>query len=189
MWNASVALCRPGAPAANVACGPARASHRQANQHQGHRCSQCPAGTCEHHATVCVEPTLRTWANMTVWPSGLRRWLQAPVRKGVGSNPTAVKSASAELDSLCEGFRGKPAAPMGSMQRSFYAEDRAGNTDLFVPNYPVGCVAPGSVPCQRNTRGSLSKPSIKPPRRKIMRPGPDPHRPDQPEPRTDLDLD
>ena len=28
----------------------------------------------------------------TVWPSGLRRWLQAPVRKGVGSNPTAVIS-------------------------------------------------------------------------------------------------
>ena len=26
----------------------------------------------------------------TVFPSGLRRWLQAPVRKGVGSNPTAV---------------------------------------------------------------------------------------------------
>ena len=29
-------------------------------------------------------------SNMTVWPSGLRRWLQAPARKGVGSNPTAV---------------------------------------------------------------------------------------------------
>ena len=29
----------------------------------------------------------------TVWPSGLRRWLQAPVRKGVGSNPTAVMLA------------------------------------------------------------------------------------------------
>ena len=29
--------------------------------------------------------------NMTVWPSGLRRWLKAPVRKGVGSNPTAVR--------------------------------------------------------------------------------------------------
>ena len=28
--------------------------------------------------------------NMTVWPSGLRRWLKAPFRKGVGSNPTAV---------------------------------------------------------------------------------------------------
>ena len=31
---------------------------------------------------------------LTVWPSGLRRWLQAPVRKGVGSNPTAVICAS-----------------------------------------------------------------------------------------------
>ena len=29
---------------------------------------------------------------MTVWLSGLRRWLKAPVRKGVGSNPTAVNS-------------------------------------------------------------------------------------------------
>ena len=29
--------------------------------------------------------------NMTVWPSGLRRWLQVPVCKGVGSNPTAVR--------------------------------------------------------------------------------------------------
>ena len=28
----------------------------------------------------------------TVWPSGLRRWLKAPVRKGVGSNPTAVNA-------------------------------------------------------------------------------------------------
>ena len=26
----------------------------------------------------------------TVWPSGLRRWLKAPFRKGVGSNPTGV---------------------------------------------------------------------------------------------------
>ena len=35
-------------------------------------------------ANVC------TCCASTVWPSGLRRWLQAPVRKGVGSNPTAV---------------------------------------------------------------------------------------------------
>ena len=28
---------------------------------------------------------------MTVWPNGLRRWLQAPVRKGVGSSPTGVR--------------------------------------------------------------------------------------------------
>ena len=34
----------------------------------------------------------RLLESMTVWPSGLRRWLQAPVRKGVGSNPTAVTS-------------------------------------------------------------------------------------------------
>ena len=27
---------------------------------------------------------------MTVWPSGLRRWLKAPFRNGVGSTPTAV---------------------------------------------------------------------------------------------------
>ena len=33
-------------------------------------------------ANVC------TCCASTVWPSGLRRWLQAPVRKGVGSNPT-----------------------------------------------------------------------------------------------------
>lgn len=40
---------------------------------------------------ACAESEGRTVAgSMTVWPSGLRRWLQAPVRKGVGSNPTAV---------------------------------------------------------------------------------------------------
>ena len=35
--------------------------------------------------------------NMTVWPSGLRRWLQAPVRKGVGLNPTDVTCYAASL--------------------------------------------------------------------------------------------
>ena len=33
---------------------------------------------------------LRAAAIKTLWPSGLRRWLKAPVRKGVGSNPTGV---------------------------------------------------------------------------------------------------
>ena len=41
--------------------------------------------THNNHGTKPTQP-----APMTVWPSGLRRWLQAPVRKGVGSNPTAV---------------------------------------------------------------------------------------------------
>ena len=36
-------------------------------------------------------------ALMTVWPSGLRRWLKAPFRKGVGSNPTAVKWRAAQI--------------------------------------------------------------------------------------------
>ena len=27
---------------------------------------------------------------LMLWPSGLRRWLKAPFRKGVGSNPTGV---------------------------------------------------------------------------------------------------
>ena len=35
-------------------------------------------------------PRSSAGGNATVWPSGLRRWLQAPGRKGVGSNPTAV---------------------------------------------------------------------------------------------------
>ena len=34
-------------------------------------------------------------SDRTVWPSGLRRWLKAPVREGVGSNPTAVIDALA----------------------------------------------------------------------------------------------
>ena len=35
------------------------------------------------------EPEPRLPAS-TVWPIGLRRWLKAPLRKGAGSNPTAV---------------------------------------------------------------------------------------------------
>ena len=31
------------------------------------------------------------YVNKVAWPSGLRRWFKAPVRKGVGSNPTAAK--------------------------------------------------------------------------------------------------
>ena len=42
---------------------------------------------------------------MTVWPSGLRRWLQAPVRKGVGSNPTAVTLLARASGSDAAAFR------------------------------------------------------------------------------------
>ena len=39
--------------------------------------------------------------NMTVWPSRLKRWLQAPVRKGVGSNPTAVRVCTVLMTDGC----------------------------------------------------------------------------------------
>ena len=48
-----------------------------------------PERRCAQHSAVSNTPFRRL---RTVWPSGLRRWLQAPVRKGVGSNPTAVTS-------------------------------------------------------------------------------------------------
>ena len=42
-------------------------------------------------ARLNLRQTLRKGGKAkTVWPSGLRRWLKAPVRKGVGSNLTAV---------------------------------------------------------------------------------------------------
>ena len=41
--------------------------------------------------TIFSETELQTYTSETVWPSGLRRWLKAPFRKGVGSNPTAVR--------------------------------------------------------------------------------------------------
>ena len=46
----------------------------------------------------------------TVWPSGLRRWLKAPFRKGVGSNPTAVNYATKILieGSPLRGLQGSP---------------------------------------------------------------------------------
>ena len=37
----------------------------------------------------------------TVWASGRRRWIQAPVRKGVGSNPTAVICKRCDAHAPC----------------------------------------------------------------------------------------
>ena len=42
---------------------------------------------CRARGKFCASTT----ANATAWPSGLRRQLKALVRKGVGSNPTAVR--------------------------------------------------------------------------------------------------
>ena len=57
---------------------------------------------CRARGKFCASTT----ANATAWPSGLRRQLKALVRKGVGSNPTAV------------------------ILLSFYDDDRGRNWDL-----------------------------------------------------------
>ena len=44
----------------------------------------------EHSYVMLVSIGTLSESSKTVWPSGLRRWLKAPVRKGVGSNPTGV---------------------------------------------------------------------------------------------------
>ena len=58
------------------------------------------------HRAGASRPDAKAWLDYpamgfgmlkTVWPSGLRRWLKAPFRKGVGSNPTAVKWSAAQI--------------------------------------------------------------------------------------------
>ena len=53
------------------------------------------------NSSAAKKRTELTVLPMTVWPSGLRRWLQAPVRKGVGSNPTAASENSGSRLSEC----------------------------------------------------------------------------------------
>ena len=54
----------------------------------------------------------RTHIDMTVWPSGLRRWLKAPARKGVGSNPTVVNEQIA-CNWIARAVLGQIAPPNG----------------------------------------------------------------------------
>ena len=82
----------------------ARARWRQLEIYSPHQRMRRQRSTClwEHASSVnsrfahrargcdAKDQALPRFANKTVWPSGLRRWLQAPVCKGVGSNPTAV---------------------------------------------------------------------------------------------------
>ena len=60
-------------------------------------CRSCPGGPTPIAALCALRASIthRCRHFKTVWPSGLRRWLQAPVRKGVGSNPTAVTLSAA----------------------------------------------------------------------------------------------
>ena len=60
---------------------------------------------------------VRRCAAKTLWPSGLRRWLKAPFRKGVGSNPTGVTFAFWQLARRC--FQNRPShTSKPSMQAS-----------------------------------------------------------------------
>ena len=54
-----------------------------------HSCHSLRA-TRQHEAKSVGTKNCNAATGKTVWPTGLRRWLKAPVRKGVGSNPTAV---------------------------------------------------------------------------------------------------
>ena len=54
------------------------------------------AKICCDRGSRSFAKSVEAWNDMAVWPSGLRRWLQAPVRKGVGSNPTAVTFSISE---------------------------------------------------------------------------------------------
>ena len=75
----------PQAPSATEVQGQLRQTYRG-----GHRSALPGAGPVQRLRSSLLPELTRTSQALTVWPSGLRRWLKAPVRKGVGSNPTAV---------------------------------------------------------------------------------------------------
>jgi hypothetical protein len=82
-------------------------------------------------------------ANMTVWPSGLRRWLKAPFRKGVGSNPTAVMCAWRRPCALGSRFEasGTRANSFGSGERAPRARAPARAFDRPAPKRNAPCLA------------------------------------------------
>ena len=85
------ATCEPRAADRRPGCLSHWTLVRQTPGGAGHgaRIAELTQPALAHHAgrrkTETVFRTLRT-----LWPSGLRRWLKAPFRKGVGSNPTGV---------------------------------------------------------------------------------------------------
>ena len=75
---------------------------------------------------------------MTVWPSGLRRCVKAAVRKGVGSNPTAVT------------FQSMP-WPVYSMAQAYLAILGLFQPSIaqLVEHLTVDQMVPGSIPGRR----------------------------------------
>ena len=85
----------------------------------------------------------------TVWPSGLRRWLQAPVRKGVGSNPTAVTFGNF-VAIPCRNHKRLNAHPQAS-DAAWAESDRSPAPSAAIPDFFVSCGTPGKA---AQTRGN-----------------------------------
>ena len=103
----------------------------------------CPSFLCVgqlQQIVLWVRACLHT--ARTVWPSGLRRWLQAPVRKGVGSNPTAVT-----FHSFCHHLHGfQHACHMVTSSCAKNPEYYKVSRELMAVNRKVGSSSlPGSV--------------------------------------------
>ncbi len=64
---------------------PALGTHRKTSTTLFQYCFEAYCSLCIYPAASLLDPAIKT-----VWPSGLRRWLKEPFRKGLGSNPTAV---------------------------------------------------------------------------------------------------
>ena len=106
---------------------------------------------------------------MTVWPSGLRRWLKAPFRKGVGSNPTAVTFFSSRSqvralvpgprkkhDTVSERLRRWTRNPLGSARRGsnpLGVVSSRGTRGLFLVSAICSATSPFCVPaCDKRSR-------------------------------------
>ena len=89
--------------------------------------------------------------NMTVWPSGLRRWLMAPFRKGVGSNPTAVKLLRASNAPTGTGSHG-PERERGHTRKykPQEAKKKQNSNNSLRQRFNAHCwVEKGAMPCGR----------------------------------------
>ena len=122
--------------------GPAQAGNRASRTGRylqwwdtGPECNAVTPAVCKVHDSTLIPNCLgartrparrfqRPQAPMTVWPSGLRRWLQAPVRKGVGSNPTAVTFAGDALSAPAHPCRAAATHPAPACKGSRWAEAR-----------------------------------------------------------------
>ena len=87
----------------------------------------------------------------TAWPSGLRRWLKAPFRKGVGSSPTALTCRWTVVWSRSQAGahreRGEAAAAWcGSRAREEKQQQQGARAERESSLSPVSLQPPSSLP-------------------------------------------